>query len=188
MALATKTTTLALAASLLALAATVTPTKDAQAWFGNGGPWNNFNGPWNSYDAPWNNGWGGGAPWNNGWGGPGYGYAPYGYPGYAYPGYGYAPYPGYGYAPSVPFYPNFGMAAPAQRFSAEDVAMLKGKLGVRPDQEQAWNALVEAAKAVDPKSSIVQDPAVNEAFAGLMQVLDPQQQAMAQNFKNSLLY
>ncbi|MEG3637758.1 hypothetical protein [Magnetococcus sp. PR-3] len=182
MTLTHRTKTLAVAASLLALTATVTPTKDAHAWFMNG-PWNNMNTPWNGINSPWN-GWGG--PWN----GPGYGYPGYryGYPGHGYGYTPYAAYPRYNYAPVMPFYPNFGVNAPSQRFSAADVAQLKGKLGVRPNQESAWNALVEAAKGVAPNASLLKDPAVNKAYEGLMAVLDPRQQAMAENFKRSLLY
>nr|CRH05790.1 Conserved exported protein of unknown function. Similar to the Sulfur globule protein from Chromatium vinosum (Allochromatium vinosum) [Candidatus Magnetococcus massalia] len=169
----------------LTMVATVTTTRDAEAFFWNGPGWG----------SPWNGpGWGGpfGGP---GWGGPFNGpfNGPWSGPGWGNPYYGYgAPHYGYG-APryAAPYYPgSYGpaMTAPSQRFTDRDVAMLKQKLGVAPHQEEAWNQLVTAVKGLAPNASLLKDPKVNAAYQGLMAVLNPQQRMMAENFKQSLVW
>jgi hypothetical protein len=70
-----------LSVALLAGTAALTPTQDAQAWWGNGwggGPWGwGGGGPWGWGGYPYYGGWGG--PWGGGWGFPGYGWGGYPY-------------------------------------------------------------------------------------------------------------
>ncbi|OSM02524.1 hypothetical protein [Magnetofaba australis] len=170
----------------------------AEAFWGWDGPFNGWNGPFSGWDTPWGGGpWGGGpwggGPWGGGpgWGGyPGWGGGyPYGGYGYPYGGYG-APYGGYAYPGYA--YPGYAApgaaAAPQAGYSAADIETLKTSLGIQSHQESAWNDLVSAVNQVPDGESILANPAVTSAYAVLMEVLNPQQQQMAEAFKQSLIY
>ncbi|MBF0622269.1 MAG: hypothetical protein HQL54_10135 [Magnetococcales bacterium] len=177
-----------------------------------GGPGWQQPGPWNSGPPP---GWQPSSPpppnsWNN----SGY---PGGYPNQPPPYYGgyqnrtpppyYGGYPNSRSAPQnwpsarqpQPSYPmpmmghgpapyggssDGGMGSP---FSHSDMMQMKQALGVRPDQEKAWNQLVQALAGVKSMADL-ESPSVQKAYHALHAVLDPRQQQMADSFKDSLIF
>lgn len=97
-----------------------------------------------------------------------------------------------------------GMMGPGGAYTAEQLAALKGELGIGPDQEGAWNAYAEAVQShaaqaqamhqsmwsqgYDPSARYAQHQAmwqsrqnVYNALQNLRSVLTPQQQRRAQS-------
>lgn len=151
-----------------------------------------------------------------GYGPPGYGYGPgygpvYGYGPYG-PGYGRGPYgpgPGYGrgyrgygppaaafgpppwaYGPGGPGGPGFQQGVPdsGNLFSEMDIAKMKQGLGVTPQQEPAWNALMEALRNLKPGENLTESPVVKKAYNDLLAVLSPPQRQKAEAFRESLIW
>ncbi|MBF0310271.1 MAG: hypothetical protein HQL56_12160 [Magnetococcales bacterium] len=164
--------------TMLAAAALAVPSTSEAFWW----PGSGWGGP----------GWGG-----PGWGGPGWGgYAPYGYPynpwygpgygyGYGHPGYGYG-YPGgwgspYGYGAA--FTPP-----PGAMLSPQQIQSLKAGLGVKPNQEAAWNDLVAAVRNLKPGESLSASKSVQKAYDTLLAQLDPEQKKKAESFKASIIW
>ncbi|MBF0612182.1 MAG: DUF2288 domain-containing protein [Magnetococcales bacterium] len=129
---------------------------------------------------------------------PVYGYGPWGGMPYGYlpPVYGYLPPPvygpwGYGAPPAWGYGQPFGgmtQAARQPRINQAVLNELKGKLGVRANQESYWNDLAKELLKLKPEENPLKSQPVLAAYERLRSVLDEKQRALADGFKNSLIW